>query len=541
MDSIYTDSQALPFFNQKMLIFIPFLISITTPLLMLGLHFIRPKFTRYWWIAALACFLILVSTGILRLLPDQEVLLTTWIPRSSIPAELMLRVDPLSWALAFSLAALGLAGVLTDVTRLAQANWSTWTGSIALTGLGILAVLSGNPLTLLLAWQAIDLAEVIVLLGQGYSSQDRQPIVLIFTIRLFGSILVIAAILIAAAEGQSLSFGNLSQISASFLLLGATVRFSALSFYTPILQRMPISRELGTIFRLVPAAASLVLINRAAVVGAGGTIGLILTVFASALAVYCAIAWSLARDEIAGRRFWMLAVASFALASAIRAQPQASLTWSLVLILPGGMLFLASVRNRPAQALLYIGLACFSTLPFTPAWSGLYLYSPPFQPWLVFMILAQTFLMAGYARHTSRPTGAQTPMERSSRGVYLSGLIVLLAANILISLWNTTLWNGPPLTQSWPVLVMIGLASLAFVGIRRGLHLPVNTTRILRDFLSFGWVYSLLQWLYRGIHQAVNFTTLILEGEGGVLWSLLLLTLLLSALIGVTAASGTGR
>lgn len=528
------------FSDRIMLIFLPLLISILIPGLLVGLHFLRPSYTRHWWIAAFGTVTVFLLTGLLRLLPDQDFLLTTWIPQANVPAQLTLRLDPISWAFAISLATLGLAGILTDVTRLSQANWSTWSSSIGLIGMGILAVFSGNPLTLLLTWQAIDLVEVIILLNQGYASQDREPIVVIFSIRLLGSVLITAAILAAASQGIALSFDNLSQSTATLLLLGAFFRFGALPFYTPILQRMPLSRELGTILRLVPAAASLILVNRVAVIGVTSPAGLVFIILAGVIGVYSAVAWSISREEIAGRRFWMLGMISLALASAVVAQPQASLAWSLALILPGGMLFLASVRERLARSLLIAGLVCFSALPFTPAWSGLGLYAPPTTVWMVFFILIQAFLLAGYARHSLRPTGAQAQLERSGRVIYLIGLALLLTVNILISILNATLWKAIPPAQNWPLLAILALSVLAYFLMRRGNRLPPSIEKTISQVFSLAWITAASRWLYRVIRQGIAFVSMILEGEGGILWSFLILALLLSVFFGVSSM-GAGR
>ncbi len=129
--------QVRQFSDRIMLIFLPLLISVLIPGLLLGLHSLRPSYTRHWWIAAFGAVMVFLSTGLLRFYPNQDILLTTWIPQANVPAQLFLRLDPISWALAISMATLGLAGILTDVTRLSQANWSTWSSSIALIGMGI--------------------------------------------------------------------------------------------------------------------------------------------------------------------------------------------------------------------------------------------------------------------------------------------------------------------------------------------------------------------------------------------------------------------
>jgi len=47
---------------------------------------------------------------------------------------------------------------------------------------------------------------------------------------------------------------------------------------------------------------------------------------------------------------------------------------------------------------------------------------------------------------------------------------------------------------------------------------------------SFSWLYQLFWGVYRLVGRFLALINLILEGEGGILWTILLLTLLLSLL-----------
>ena len=53
----------------------------------------------------------------------------------------------------------------------------------------------------------------------------------------------------------------------------------------------------------------------------------------------------------------------------------------------------------------------------------------------------------------------------------------------------------------------------------------------LSSLLSLGWLYILLWAVYRRMEQAVLVLTAVLEGDGGVLWVLVLLALLISLII----------
>ena len=506
------------------------------PAFMLGLKLWKPRFPYFWLVAALANLVVWPLILFLWLRIPEVIPLTTWSPRSDTTTPLELLLDPFSWSFGLALATINLAIVLTDVTRPTERNWSAWAGGMALTGLGILAVFSGNPLTLLLAWQAIDLVEVVALLSQGFYARDREPVVGIFGARIAGSILVMAAILIAASQGQSLTFENLTPAITVLLIVGAGLRLGTLPFYAPLFQNLPSQQGLFTLFRLVPAASSLILLARAAQVGVPanavpwflGLLGL--------LGIYSSLAWLTAADEVAGRPFWILGMASLAMASAVLARSSASLAWGMALLLPGSMLFLASTRTRRLLFLPAIGLISLSCLPYTPTWAGLQLYSTPFHPLVILLLFAQAFLWIGYARHSLRMTRLETGIERWAWTLYILGLVLPLVIFFIASYWNGTLLEGPNLTQNWPLLVIYSLAGAAYFIQRRGVHLrfPQPFGSFLRNLASLTWVLFSVTWIYSVLRRTTAFISLILEGEGGVLWSILLLVLLLTVIAGAS-------
>jgi hypothetical protein len=55
-----------------------------------------------------------------------------------------------------------------------------------------------------------------------------------------------------------------------------------------------------------------------------------------------------------------------------------------------------------------------------------------------------------------------------------------------------------------------------------------ETERILDTFFSFGWMTRIYDFLFGFIQKIVTLITGVLEGEGGILWAILLLVLLIS-------------
>ncbi|MBN2502654.1 MAG: hypothetical protein JXB38_17885, partial [Anaerolineales bacterium] len=90
----------------------------------------------------------------------------------------------------------------------------------------------------------------------------------------------------------------------------------------------------------------------------------------------------------------------------------------------------------------------------------------------------------------------------------------------------------------WP-----GLAAAAFAGGLAGLSLrgwtiPTGIFLALDRVFSLGWLYRLADRLIRVVGALLYLPIVLLESRGGVLWTLLLLTLLLSLLSQLNSLGG---
>ncbi len=516
-----------------MLALIPILLLMLAPLLMLGIHLVRRIFPYHWLVAVLGAVLAWPFVLLSGLRLPLQVSLLHWDREPLFGASPALRVDSLSWPFALALATLVLAVLFTAVARARQGNWRSWASSCSLAALGLIAVQAGNPLTLLLGWTAIDLAELLILLVQVYESEAREQIVVAFSARVGGSMLLIWAGVSARFTGTTLDFSSIPPSSSLFLLLAAGLRLGVLPLNIPYLHELPLRRGLGVSLRLVPAASSLVLLARTATVGIPPAFSTILLGLSGLAALYTAISWVIEKDELAARPFWILGMASFAVAATVRAQPAAALSWGLACLLPGGLLFLANARHRYLLPLAVLGVLGFSGLPMTPGWSGTEIYLASPVQWQSFILplflFAQVLFLAGYARYALRPGELLAGAERWVWVIYPLGLALLPLTHFLLGWRFITGRPGFDPTRLLAGFAGLGLGSLAwFLGKRSGLP-PVLVTVWQRVF-SLAGLYRILWSLFQGARRIVDGITLLLEGEAGILWALLLLALILSIL-----------
>ena len=509
---------------------LPILLLLSTVMIMIAIRLIWPEFAYHWLIAAigaLAAWLIMLMAGFQ--LP-QSLNLTSWESQGFFSVSPALLLDRLSWPYAVALATLALAVILSDVARAPESDWSAWSGSLVLAALGIFTILAENPITLLLGWTVIDLAELLVLLSQVQESRVREKVVVTFSARIFGAGLLIMAVLVTRSLGNSLSFEVIPSSASLILVLVAGLRLGVLPLHLPFIREVQLRRGLGTMARLVPAATSLVLLVRSAAATAesGEVIAWrpVILAFSGIVALYGGAAWALADDELDGRPAWILGMASFSVAGAVLGEPSASLSWGMALLLSGGLLFLTSVRDRRLIWLSGLGLLAISALPFTPTWNGARIFFGPFTLLLLPFFIAQVLFLVGYARHVLREGETMVGAERWVWLIYplASGLLMLIL--FLFGWWSNPGVEDVPIAGWWVGIAAASMAGLVGIGARRRmLQVSDKFLVLFGGLLSFNWLYRFLWLSYRAVGDLIGFLTTVLEGEGGVLWALLLIVL----------------
>ena len=566
-----------------MLILISIFLCLFIPLVMLILHLVRPRFNIQGFLAVLAILAGWVLVFLARSESPRSIPLLQWQPGFLFIISPSLLIDQSSWYFALALTSLALTVIITSISQLGQRpppnlssgqpspaaeelasgdsassdqsapataipnaqDWVLWAQFLAVNGLGLVAVTAGNLLTLMLAWTALDLIELPILLGQMMQSRTRERIVLAFSAKMAGVCLVLGAGIILWSSGTSLLFDSITQPAGTLLLLAAGLRLGVIPIHLPFTRGLPINRNLATMLRLVPAAASYILLVRLSAVGVFEPLTpylLGLTIFTG---IYAGINWLRARDEIVGRPFWLLTTASLVVAAAILHQPAACLAWGIASLLSGGFVFSMSLRHKSLVPLAILGIINLSALPFTPTWQATTLYAPSsisgqnptiFAIFSFLLLLIQAFLMSGFIRHVLRgislANNAISPQaERWVWFLYPVGLAFLVLTHLLIGLFMLPKLPGVPVV-GWFVgaVVVIFVGAIHFLGRQsRYLFQPridPNFRSIWDRIFAFEWLYRILWMLYRSLSRVFGLISSVLEGEGGLLWALVLFGLI---------------
>ncbi len=520
-----------------MFILITVLILLAASLTLVILQMTRPNYRFAWLIAAGGAFLAWVSVLLWQARMPLLLDLPPWGPSTLFAEAPSFAADRVSWPYAFSLSTLGLAVILTAPARANFPAPFLWAGALALIGLGLLAVLADNPLTLALVWAAIDLTDLVTQLVSVEGEKASERVVAGFAARLLGIGLLLWAGFASLARGVPLDFQAALPGAAVFMILAAGLRLGVLPLHLGYAPESAVRRGFGTTLRLVAAASSLAILARIPAGGVSTALAQFLLLLTAAAGFYGGWKWMRAPDELTGRPYWVIALASFAIAAALRGNPTGSAAWGAALVLAGGALFLASIQHRfLTVALLAAGLWGISALPFSPTASGWESGSnPSWAAWLTWpvFLLAQALLAAGFIRH-ARQAGGFAPLDAGlawARPIYVTGLGLPLAALILLGLFG---WDGALALGALPA----GLAAAALTAALLWLTPRLRWLNPVRAH----WVrpegepsrldsfYRGLGEVYRSLGRLSESVSAALEGEGGILWALLFLVLFLSML-----------
>lgn len=517
-----------------MFILITVTILFISALALLVLQFAAPGFRYNWLIASGGAFLAWISVFVWQVnLPIEPIPLPAWQPALLFSQSPTFVGDRIAWAFAISLTTLCLAIILTAVVRSNFPRAMNWMGTLVLTSLGVLAVVADNPLTLVLIWAAIDLFELVTQMRVMEDPKLSERAVVAFASRSAGTLILLWAGMVSMANGQALNFQSALPQVGLYLILAAGLRLGVLPLHLPYSSESSLRRGFGTGLRMISVASSLILLARIPSDSLGSPLVPYLLILTSLAGAYGGWMWLRAPDELNGRPFWVIGMSSLAVAAALRANPIGAAAWGCAIVLAGGALFLSSEQNKWLVRALLIGAWGISSLPFSltaTGWnSGA---SGSWLTWLAwpFLIAAHAMLIAGFLRHSQRTTARVSNEDQPiwARNVYPIGISLLLLTTIFLGLFG---WNGS--LQLGNIFVGLPASLLAF-----GLFSLTPRLRILNPVRAH-WIRpanaSWLDWgqevvwsLYRQFRRVSEGISNVLEGEGGIMWTLLFLVLFIA-------------
>ncbi len=217
---------------------------------------------------------------------------------------------------------------------------------------------------------------------------------------------------------------------------------------------------------------------------------------------------------------------SLALIAVTQGQPGGVLAWGALAVFPVTGVVLVPRSRRVLWPFFGLWVAALTLWPFAPTALAAALWKPPLAPWMVLPWLALWGGVLALGRRGSTLPVGDTPVPREMQALCLAG----------VGLWTALFWG----LRLWKPYQPVGTEGL-WAWLPGGVAVLVGVVMMvasLRHVRRLGYAEAVLtKWgnrlaegtfwlLYRLIGRTLRFFSLLLEGEGGVLWAFVLLVML---------------
>ena len=472
----------------------------------------RMALQHVWWAALVT---ILTATLLTAAAVPLHGRMATWRWPMAGGLSLRWQLDAQTWPWAMTALVMLLALSLADAVRSARGagEGSGWAGVLLAGAVAVPAVLAASPWTLATGWALLDLAVLAADLGRFERPLRRSGVVW----AAFGRA---ATWLAAGVVAVLLPHRPQEAMLLWFVALALRLLLAALEPGVVPSDRPPWRLAWGAVHLLSVLAAAGWAANQTwvappALLNALGIMAL----------------WGTWRWQRTRAALWQLAgsgvaFGGVALMAAARGLPAATWAWGILAVFPVLGVMMAPNRRRmmwPFLALLAGGLVLW---PFTPASAAVALWQPPFQGWMLFPWLVLAGNMAAVVMQLLTLPASAEPLPREQQAFSVLAMTVWVVAFWGWQFWPVASQADVALWQQWvPGAAALAAAVVAWQISRRiDLRITYAETLVRRGTAQLAgrafWA------VYRLMGRFLRFFSLLLEGDGGVLWALVLLVML---------------
>ncbi len=460
-----------------------------------------------------------------------------WFFSSGSHIGLYFLIGKQNWAVIGALLTLHIAFLFTSGARQEFGKdfilWIVEAVEIALT----YAILTAADLwSLVFTWTALD-ACLFIYWSFIRKVLDREKLFRTFIIKFAGSILLIFATAQISGKGNSLFLANIPAASSALVFLAALLHSGIFPLNMMKNRKIDHQSVLDLLSFLLPLFSSLYLITYLPNHQLSFMVGLFSSAAALAAIIYFSLFWLKAKDELEGLCQFALSFSAFTAYSFLAKTQNTLQDWFIILILYCPWLLLHERRGRATNFFPIILLILVSGLPFSLTSYGSSGFAVgEFSIPVLVAILFHILFLVGFVRFIFRPKGDFEEMESSSQMVYLIGLFTtLLSLGTLI--FRTIGSTSDELSGIWAGLFVVGLV-LGIYFWNRSRNKPLfpedqlkrlDSARV-EKILTFAWLFKGTDTIIGWCRPLVAGFSQLLEGEGGVIWSMVLLAMLVTLL-----------
>ena len=501
-----------------------------------ALALLRLRGMRMAYIWLLPAFITLVCWSLFLVLPvpaTASVIKIPWLYSLEESGSLVFNLDSNSWGFVFLLISLVLSYFFTLPIRLEQEKRTVlWIGWMLLSISAVLSFTAGSIITLILAWTLFDLVDFAFSFFVLKTAAEEQSLAEPYLSKILSvSLLIVANVFLKPGSTQLIP--NSLQPIAYFLILFAAVFRTGL-FPFRLVKRADdqsgVSFEFLKKITLVLSGFSLLShlpANFLNVISNSllGIIFLFLSLFFTIISLF---------KHANTYEVWLDGVICLAIISVFSGNPQTLLGWAGVVMAGAGVQQFYSMRSSRFNYSALLGVVAVSGLPLTIGLVALNgLSSKGNFLWEILCLPVYSLLLLDLIQKIITPQKDKPAVESWYLAVYFFGLFLLALSPFALIVKRVI--TSTDAFENWWMGVLVAVITLAAFllnlrqkDLKTKLEEYSNKLAPILDFLCFNWLNEVWKWVSLIITEVFSFITQLLEGEGGVIWAIVILALLVS-------------
>lgn len=406
--------------------------------------------------------------------------------------------------------------------------------------IGYLSVSANNVSFIIYGWVIFDAIDLAAQYIQVRPKQIRRGFLTAIGVRFVGTLMAAASLALSYSELGRNSGNFISLRAGAYLFTACALRIGIIPISQPYTEMSSSRVGLGTMLRLVSVLTVMPVLSRVPLGGLRPNLRFILGFASAAASLTGAVGWLLSENSFNGISYAALGICGIVFECALSGEQSVLILWGVSIALTCAPLSLYQIHNRFMNLLVFLVVLCFSGIPYTPnaaGWKGLISSSNLVQN-IVFVLIVM-ILIAGALIHIFQKGERKfSELEPWMRSVYPIGFIIAIGTYVFISM---TAFDTPFSMGVIPAsaAALGGGIVLAFLVI----YLPESSRtqnaaawgragmtlfwRGMQNLMDMKWLISYIHWLSRIIESFLRMVSTVLENNGGLIWELLILALLI--------------
>ena len=502
---------------------------------------IRGVRTAYiWMVLVFISFTLWLAIMIIPYDRFSPIVINDWFRFGETRISLLFALNPQNWILVLSLFAINLSFFLTGITRLEiKSDLKSWIFQLLLIALSFLALISADLWSVVLLWTAIDLLELsfhrMILKDANEKIYFRK-----FIIKSIGSILLIWNIASLSRSGfNPLINGIVSSIPNTSIFWAALIHSGIFPIDPESLRSIEVKSSdlLKNLFIVLNFIVSFSIISNLQPPELPFALSFAISVVSYILIIYSSIQWALKKDVVFSPQSLLIFESGVFIFLYLYGAAQ-YITF-LLAIQAISILWLTLFTHRSKSLLIYPVISSFliTGLPLSlTAFGPRGFIGDGISVGLLVFLFSQIFFVIGYIKKAFEGNEKFNELERWYQVAYLVGLFLpFLSAAAIIFFMRTTIQIE---FQNWwigSVVVLFAVAGYLFstkLSSQRNAEklLPHAGSIFILRLMSFEWLFNAFSFIENKVRGFVNGFSGLMEGEGGIIWALVLLILIFSML-----------